>query len=367
MRSWVLIRMATCLALLGSCASSGPAALDVPADRADPKSAAGTVDDGGAAESPTSTEPPAKSPFDYDSPIANYLGIGSGYSVEAQIRFEEAVLACMSAQGFEYTPVPVSAESFGLPTEPDGPVFGTDEWVETYGFGISTRAFSQGEVGPDLMGRPYTPSTSEEDDPNLAYRDSLPPEAQAAYDSALYGHVDDRRREPGETGGTSDTSCIQEATTEHNGGVDLQSFNQLFHNELLAIGDSVQVHPRVEAARDEASQCLSDSGLDITRFDQVEAHIDEQLMEVLAVNGPQSSDLEPGEGELSQDARDLLGQIQAEEIALAVAFRECEAPNEADNGLGDPLFIEVRIELEEQFLLDNQDRLEAFLLSGDSG
>ncbi len=297
----------------------------------------------------------------------NYLGIGSGYSVEAQIQFEEAVLKCMRDQGFEYTPMPIPVESFGLPAEPDGPFFGTDDWIEMFGFGFSTRAFSQGEVGPDLIGHSFIPDDSEEADPNLAYRDSLSPEAQEAYDNTLYGHPDDRRREPGEAGGTSETSCIQSATAENNGGLDLRSFNQSFRDELVAIDDGVQQHPRVEAARDEAARCLAELGLDITRFDQAEAHIDEQLLDVLAVNGPQSSDLAPGEGELSQDARDLLADVQAEEIALALAFRDCGAPNEAFDGLGDPLFTEVRIELEEQFLVDNQDRLEAFLLSQDSG
>lgn len=360
MRGWNILGLAVASLVLGSCASAGPPSVT-------PEGPPESVSDHAQAEDPTEgqTDPPldVESPFDYESPLVAFLGIESGFSVESHIKFEEAVAACMAAEGFEYWPRPIPLETFGLPSESGEPAFGSDEWIEVYGFGISTQAFSQREVEPDLVGHRFS-STTTTNDSNSTYRESLPSEEQKAYDLALYGHPHDRDQageaDPGSA--VRDDNCTIRGRIESNGGVNMWSFNDEFNDDLSAMYRRIPIHPRIEAARVEAAECLIARGMEFGRFDQVREHIDARLHAVLAVPGSEPSQV-PGEGSLSEEARDLLGEIQADEIFLARAFRDCGAPNETLQGYADPLFKEVRIELEEEFLEDNRVRLEAFLVS----
>ncbi len=81
--------------------------------------------------------------------------------IAEQNQIEEVIAACMREEGFEYQPVDQSQfMMFGGPGEGELPWF-SPEWVEKYGFGISTQTFPQSEVGPDLVG--YDDSQFEEE------------------------------------------------------------------------------------------------------------------------------------------------------------------------------------------------------------
>ncbi len=59
----------------------------------------------------------------------------------------------MREQGFEYLPIDTTAQQAFWEEQSCGDLeWGTDEWTEKYGFGITTQRFSQAQVGPDLVG-----------------------------------------------------------------------------------------------------------------------------------------------------------------------------------------------------------------------
>ena len=136
---------------------------------------AGTPPD--PAPTPDGADPPPLGPLEL------YLGDAVGARTQAEVaaelaQTEEAIAACMAQEGFEYVPVvmvPGSCEAA------DDPLRGTREYAEAYGYGL----WHQPAIEPGQ--HTYMLDTSA----NTAYRESLSPEAQQAYDVALLGQATD--------------------------------------------------------------------------------------------------------------------------------------------------------------------------------
>ena len=143
------------------------------------------------------TEASAGEDGEFRSPIAEYLGEddfgfnpGNEADTEArQIEFNEQVQACMAAEGFEWEPNPEEGIFFGgPPIDDEGLEWGSDEWTAKYGLGISTLAFPQDLVGPDLLGTSESFGFGgEHEDPNQEYVEGLSESEQEAYYATLYG------------------------------------------------------------------------------------------------------------------------------------------------------------------------------------
>ena len=93
------------------------------------------------------------------------------------------VARCMAAQGFNFIAgdsLPNVGIGLGRPAveESDGPVFGTREWAELYGFGFSTDPWSD-TAAVHTAGR--------ETDPNLAQVNAMSDAERVAWDLALVG------------------------------------------------------------------------------------------------------------------------------------------------------------------------------------
>lgn len=136
--------------------------------------------DGSGEPSTAAPDPQTPPPL---GPLELYLGGAAGARTQGEVAAElaereDAVAACMADEGFEYTPVVMVPGSFEAS---DGPLRGTREFAERYGYGL----WQNPEIEPGQFTYMLDESA------NNAYRASLTPEAQAAYDVALMGHGTD--------------------------------------------------------------------------------------------------------------------------------------------------------------------------------
>ena len=329
-----------------------------------------------------------------DSPLDEFLGVPSFDPSDAeasQAQFEEqerarqeAIAACMRAEGFEYTPTDPSQYSFF--EDEDGPSWGSKEWVEKFGYGVTTMAFSQSEVGPDLIG--YDDSQfgngafDPEDDPNFAYTQSLSEAEQEAYEEALYGdqpEFDPETMTDEEINAVFEnhefTGCQNEGQLEGDFGKQ-QAFYQEFGDEMDAMYEAMESDPRVLEAEAKIEACVIDKGAEyVSEQDSYEFYEDalEPMRSRLygqfddaAISGPDVESMSEEEleefynnlpqPELTAEDKVVLAELQQEEITSAVASFECGGGFE--NQI--ELFNDLRIDYEQRFLDDNRAALEAF-------
>ncbi|WP_454294784.1 hypothetical protein [Salana multivorans] len=111
---------------------------------------------------------------------------------------ENAIAVCMAGEGFEYWPkVPTPDQ---VEVSEGGPLWGTPEYVEEYGYGMWT-APSEGMPGISFT---YTDPPDE-----IAYLAAMSDAEREAYDEALMGPIVD---EGGEDGGwTREGGCYDQA------------------------------------------------------------------------------------------------------------------------------------------------------------
>ncbi|TNU76845.1 hypothetical protein FH969_01750 [Miniimonas arenae] len=121
----------------------------------------------------------SEEPDGFEGPLTQLLGWAGAMGqspqeyVDQQRRWQDAVAACMTEQGFDYEPVLPSVADIAVVT--DGLVPGSEEYMAQYGYGIYTRPPApRGDLvvsgnGGMPGGRPSSPT------------------AAAAWDEALYG------------------------------------------------------------------------------------------------------------------------------------------------------------------------------------
>lgn len=325
------------------------------------------------------------------SPLGEFLGqpdfIDDREGAEAQFRDEERarqelIAECMRVQGFEYTPQdPSDFISF---SDEDGLEWGSEEWTAKWGFGITTQRFSQSQVGPDLLG--FDDSSFEEEamfeDPNQDYIDSLSEQEQQAYYEALYGKeegfpafADDSLSEEEmeaelENFDWEPQGCEGEAWADD----DANSFYREFEDELQDMYERMQADSRVEEMEREVRECVTGKGHDFIDIENIYERFETELQEIDADIGYEDfgpseeemasmseAELEemfrtPIMPELSEQARTKLGELQAEELALAEAVNECGGGFEAQR----ERMAEIQAEYEREFLETYADELEPF-------
>ncbi len=322
------------------------------------------------------------------SPLAEFLGddvslaFGDGDQEAAQAAFAEqererqqVIAECMQREGFEY--IPMDTSDFLIFEEADGLEYGSTEWAAKYGFGITTQRFSQEEVGPDLVGYDDSGFRDQmENDPNSAIVEAMSESEREAYYEALYGGEDsfptfddslsDEEIEAQlEDFDFQPSGCEGEAYSED----DSNRFYQDFSDELEEMWERMEADPRIAEAEQKVADCVGEKGFDYTNMEDLYERWEPEMSAIEEDIGYPGGDLteedfaQMSEEELDaifnqprtipDDVKARLGELQQEEIAMAVAVDECGGgfENQAD------LFNEVRVEYEQQFVDDNADRL----------
>ncbi len=328
------------------------------------------------------------------SPLAEFLGDDVfAFDIEdeeaAQQQFieqerarQEVIATCMQDLGFEYIPVdPEEFMFFG--DSGDGPEWGTEEWTATYGFGVSTQWFSQEQVGPDLVGWDDSSFAEEEmNDPNQEIVDAMSESEMEAYYEALYGS-DDAFPQFDETLSQEEIDAQLEDFTWEPQGCEGEAYASEdsperfyieFSDEIDDMFERMQSDPRIAEAEAKVASCVGDKGFTYTTMEDVYQTFETRLQDISAMEGvfdfPDVSEEEmeamtdaefdelfnQGPPPLSDQDRAILAEIQADEIAMAIAVDECGGGWEAQNDL----FEEIRVEYEQEFIDANADRLSEF-------
>lgn len=331
------------------------------------------------------------------SPLSEFLGedvLGFGFDPddpatqarfnEQELKRQETIVACMSEQGFEY--VPQDTSSFNFATFNDGLDYSSREYAEKYGFGMTTQHLPQETVGPDLVG--YDESLFDdfsENDPNQAIIEAMDEATTEAYYLALYGEEPEfdesfdaetaTEEELDEAFSFEPQGCFGEAYAGDNAN----NFYNDFQDELDEMYASIEDDPRIVEAQQEIENCVSDKGYEFSMaqdgFQALFEQFQEGLNEVDAESGaPPFEELTEEDfasmsedeinamfdytPELTERGKTLLGELQAEETALAVAVWDCGG-SFGDSEMTD-LFQEVSAEYEQRFIDANADRLEDY-------
>ncbi len=298
---------------------------------------------------------------------------------------EEAIAACMKREGFEYTPSDNSA-SVGFVLEGDLE-YGTPEWTEKYGFGITTQRFGQSEVGPELVGYDDSAFANDDEfvDPNQEYIESLDQAGQDAYYAALFGDQDgfgtaESFEEEGiqEVESYEPSGCQGEALG--SGPTDFFAFFDEFGDELDELLTDVEADPKFVSKLDDVQACVTEAGYELPAGwpnrvqDSRESAYQKELEEIEAlVGGPdQFDDIDfdsmseeelqsmfadgPPARDFSPEAKALLSELQNKEISTAVATDKCGGgPLELTE-----LFQELLADYEDRFIETNRDKLDSF-------
>ncbi len=346
-----------------------------------------------AAAAPEDDGPQSFEDIEYESPLMDFLGVDTNLDfnsdetqaqfAEDALRAEESIAQCMREQGFEYTPIDNSNFTAFSVDEEELP-WGSRAWTEKYGHGISTQRFTQTQVGPDLVGWNDEQMDSIEepqDDPNQTYVESLSVADQEAYFEALYG--DEPELAPDATEAEWEEAyqdfepngCEFKAwnDTTSFGGPE-QDFFMEFGDEIEDLYERLEADPRVADHIAEVTSCMAERGLEYIDMDDLYEEYETKMADI----GPSltgdpliEAGLDPTtmseeeieafyetafDEELSDEDKELLGAIQAEEIEHAVATWDCNGSNLQM----EVLFSDIRIEYENDFLAENADRLSEF-------
>jgi len=223
-------------------------------------------------------------------------------NVEAQIS------QCMSAAGFEYIAADYNTVRRGMTADKSLPGMGERQFIEQYGFGISTLYTG---LAPQLS-ELRTPAQLGLGEQNVQIYQSLSPADQVAYSHTLFGEHPDatfavalETEDLTRTGGCTRSASEQCFTPEQMSATYVNPFDAL-----------VDQDPRMVAANAEFASCLRAEGFEYNHEREVEPDVRKKLD---AITG--GAPLEA----LSSDARTALTELQAYERALAAATLSCEA------------------------------------------
>lgn len=358
-----------------------------------------------AASDDTESDSTASDGFEYESPLGEFLGWSTADfdAEDEQARFEEQerqvqeqIAECMREQGFEYIPIDTSAQRAFFEDLEDGLEWGSKEWTEKWGFGVTTQRFSQNQVGPDLVGHTWDSFDQEgPPDPNREYVESLSEDEQQAYYEALYGGEDDSPipiwEEEGREPTDEELAAFEEEWLENYQPTgcepvayeeifdfgdegDWQRFDEEFGEALMELETRFESHPDVIAHRDEVRACVEDKGVEYLSQEEAWEHFDAELnaaglgwmdepdpLEGIDTTNFTDEDYEQAYREfqnrpLADDKLVALAELQQIEIETALALYDCGGGWEQEQ----QVLADVRIELEEEFLAANADRLAEF-------
>lgn len=290
-------------------------------------------------------------------PISDYLGIAYpadltfDEEVELQkelLRQSEVVVAlCMAAAGFEYSPNPPPAPL----SNGEGPRQGTRDWVEIYGFGITTQLFDQSVVGEGLLGTSFPSDPGS--DSNSERLATMSDVERQAYMVALEGDLtmapaaDDVAITFTGLGG-----CRGEALAAT--GMDLTN---RFETQMAAIAQGIMADGEMQSLRDGVRECVLGQGHQFrglpVGYEQSIPPYSNEIQKILEIQAEGSAGGESASpAPLTFEAREMLRELQALERREALAAHDCGAEK-----LGS-VISDLGPKYERSFISDNRSALE---------
>lgn len=257
-----------------------------------------------AGQTETSETEPSETNTDSDAVDASIPGSEEfGLTMEGLARRVESVEAaigeCMRSAGFEY--IPVDFDTIRAAQAADGtlPGVGDDEFLDQYGFGITT-----------LLDRPNAMVETAKGQ-NAAIVDALAAEDRVAYDRTLLGDDSEvsfvfglEDEDFSETGGCTRLAVEQFFTAEEIAGSYVNPGDLLIDND-----------PRMVVAIEAWSDCVAKEGFDYDGPDDLEDDLADQLDAIVG-------DLDPSA--LAGASLAALGDLQGFERSIAPLSEDCE-------------------------------------------
>jgi hypothetical protein len=202
------------------------------------------------------------------------------------IERENAVAACMKAQGFDYTPhVPNVAD---IHVDTTGLDRASREFAEQYGFGIVRHPEStRGEIWSEMTVADDTAAMSQTE--------------REAYQTALYGEVTERPTEP-------DGSVTERR--EGGGCMDLDAAGFTVYGEAMDFLAGIGGDAAFGALDGEWSACMREAGYSYTSPDAAQLAFLDEVHTTLDADGVRTE----GEGDA----------LAAREVEIAVASWDCK-------------------------------------------
>lgn len=298
-----------------------------------------------------SDEPePTPTPTASDSPLEalleEYLGDWSNEQVNAQlVRMEELVAECMAEQGFDYTPVDYTAMDLDLTGEGLDAEWGTAEFAQEYGYGLTTNPVLGDETAPE--------------DPNAEYVAAMSASEQDAYYRALYGDEYETLSTDPEAAATTsweDLGCTGAAQNEMLGVAGEEDEFTALQEEMATMMASADADPRLNQANADWAACMA--GRDhpgLTAVGDAEAEITAELTRLQQEAYAAATD--PTTGVVDEAAAQAalaapLAELGEREVVTAVDDAECRVESGYDD-----VRAEVDAEYQAEFLAEHRTEL----------
>lgn len=300
-----------------------------------------------------------------EGPLSKYMSAlwdGEEFTQEKldkqQLETEELVAACMTKEGFEYTPNPDnSGMVMASEDESDGPEWGSVEFAEQYGYGII-----------DWPGREAMEQSSSEQeyvDLNADYTSSLSESELNAYYEALHGPQPTEEEmlemEDGgsyeynwETAGCygaaqheigTDNNAYQAASEDPQYASLFESMNEVW-NELY---DEANPNETMAKLDREWADCMAEAGL--SEFTSPNAAQQTLYDELNALQMPDGD-----EGEYKEPSKEESKKFQEREIEVAVADFACKKDLSYEDTMMD-----LQFDLEQKFVDEHKAELDAMV------
>jgi hypothetical protein len=224
-------------------------------------------------------------------------------SIEA---VESLIATCMSDAGFEYIAADYNTVRSGMVSDKSLPGLSEREYINQYGFGISTLYTGL----PPQLADVNTPAKIGLGERNVEIFKNLSPADQVAYNRTLFGENADatfavalETEDFSRTGGCTRSAIEQVFTPEQ--------LDPTFVNPKDAL---IEQDPRMAAALVEFGDCMRAAGFDYSNEREIEPDLKRRLYTITA-GAPVES--------LSDEARAALTELQGYERSLAIVTLDC--------------------------------------------
>lgn len=237
-------------------------------------------------------------------PGSEEFGLTRKELVQSIEKVESLIADCMHKQGFEYVPNDYRTVHRGMISDKSMPGMDEAEFVEQYGFGISTLYTGQ----PPQLNEGYSPGRIGLGERNVEIFKKLSPADQAAYNRALLGNNTD----------ATFAVSLEAENFSRCGGCTLEAVKKVFKSDQLKStyynpkDALINKDPRMKSALRTYSEKMRAAGFDYNHPDDVETDISKRFNAILGGGTP------PLE-KLSSEQRTALAKLQEYERRAAKA------------------------------------------------